>query len=326
MATEQVNYELRRLSGGQELPVVRTWLQGGVEQSEPSGGTLVWPSSSPPESPYPPYPAMPAGWVLQPQQIDTSVNQGWQQTNGVRTTDSAVNRAANTRFGVGPDGDAMCITVTKTGSTYYSSDAQARFCPMPGEFVLENYFMLEAPAGLGSGCFPAQWFRPSGNMYGGGYADGEYDLFEWKGKFYNMSPTHTGRWVHNLITTHNGSYSSSVNRVNNMGAAVDAAGFNLENTWHHIRYVVTATSATVFMNGVQVGQITRANASPITLAEFDRCFGNSHDWYFRVTYQWGIGTGADAGGPANDALLGASDPAATTEPGLRLWTRDVRIY
>ena len=279
-----------------------------------------------PDPIYPAYPAMLPGWELQPQQINTSTDQGWQQTNGVRGTDSAVNRGQNTQFGVGPDGDAMCITVTKSGATYYSSDAQARFCPMPGEFVLENYFMLEAPAGLGSGCFPAQWFRPSGDMYGGGYADGELDLFEWKGKWWNVSPTHQSRWVHNLITTHNGSYSSSVNRVDSYGDNIDAASIDLNNKWHHIRYRVTATDMTVWIDGVQVSQITRAGASPITLAEFDRCFGNSHDWYFRVTYQWGLGANSDAAGPADDSLLGTSDPAATTQPGLRLWTRDVRIY
>ena len=82
------------------------------------------------------------------------------------------------------------------------------------------------------------------------------------------------------------------------------------------RYEWTATSGTMWIDGQQTGQITReGSVNQIGYTDWDNCFAGTHDWYLRVTYQYGIGTGADAGGPANPAL-----------PPTELWVRDVRIW
>lgn len=245
-----------------------------------------------------------SGWSLQAGQIDTSSDQGWQQTSGVRNTDQTINRAANTAFGQGPDNDAMVVTVTYDGSNYYSSDAQARFCPIPGEHVVEYYCKIGP---LGGGSFPSVWERPSGS------GDGELDHFEWKGKWWLQSPTSANRFATNVITTLNGSYSGMKQHPTNI--AIDANNIDVTQ-WNHYRYRMTNTDATLWINGIQTAQITRAGSvSQIGTSDWDRCFASGHDWYLRVTYQFGIGSGSDAGGTPDPSLCPT-----------KLWVRDVRIY
>ncbi|QLQ11200.1 MAG: family 16 glycosylhydrolase [Nocardioidaceae bacterium] len=259
-----------------------------------------------PDDDYPEYPTMLAGYQLQAQQIDTSYNQGWTQTNGVRTTDQAINRAANTAFGQGPDNDAMVVTVTYDGTNYYSSDAQARFCPMPPVGVVEWYGRMGP---LGSGSFPAVWARPSGA------GDGEMDFFEWKGKFWLQDPNHISRFVMNYITTYNGSYTNQKIKVINLGSGLNANSIDLTE-WHHYRFRWTSTSGTFWMDGIQLGQITRANSvNQIGNTDFDSQFGGTHDWYLRVTYQFGLGTKGTAGGPADPNICPT-----------QLWVRDIKIW
>lgn len=244
------------------------------------------------------------GWKMQAQQIDTSSDQGWVQSNGVRSTDAAINRAANTQFGQGPESDAMVITVTYDGTNYYASDAQARFCPLKSEHVVEMYAKFGTP---GSGWFPAVWMRPSGA------GDGEIDWFEGRGKWFNSEPVgeHPNLFMINAITTLNGSYANKMQRpkpINITNPKIDIT------QWHHYRCRLDATSMTLWMDGVKTGEILRSAAGAITNAEWDRNF-TGHDWYLRITQQFGIGTNADTGGPA-DPLICPNE----------MWVRDVRIY
>lgn len=253
---------------------------------------------------YPPRPPMIPGWVPHNQQIDTSVDQGWTHSIGVRSTDSAINRPQNTQFGVGPTNDAMLITVTYDGSNYYSSDAQARFCPLP-QFHVVEYYAKMGP--VGSGWFPAVWERP----YGSG--DGEIDWWEGRGKWYNTPPVglHPNLFMMNAITTLNGSYANKAQRprpINITNPVIDIT------EWHHYRHRLDATSMTTWIDGVKVGEILRSAAGAITNSEWDRCF-TGHQWYLRVTQQFGLGSNADTGGPADPSIC----------PNY-LWLRDVRLY
>ena len=290
------------IDGTERSLSISRWVDGvEIGQALESGFT---PSVSNPGSTYPPYPAMIPGWVPMAQQIDTSRDQGWTQTSGVRTTDSAINRASNTQFGVGPDKDAMLITVTYDGTNYYASDAQARFIPLPSEHVVE-YYCKVGP--MGSGWFPAVWERPSGA------GDGEIDWWEGRGKWYNTAPVglHPNLFMINAITTLNGSYATKAQRprpINITSPVIDV------NQWHHYRHRLDATSMTTWIDGENKGEILRSSAGSITNAEWDRNF-TGHDWYLRVTQQFGVGTNADTGGPADPSIC----------PN-ELWIRDVRLY
>lgn len=251
---------------------------------------------------YPAYPTMLSGWQLQAQQIDTSLDQGWTQTSGVRTTDQTINQAANTSFGQGPDNDAMVVTVTYDGTNYYSSDAQAKFCSVGPEHVIEYYAKMGP---LGSGAWPACWERPLGT------GEGEIDNFEWFGSVWVNNPTSIQRFRMCTIVT---PYSTPLIQ-DPTPLPIDANGIDVTG-WHHYRIRATATDVTEWIDGIQMASITRDSAASgghITNAQWDSCFG-VHPWYFRVTYQFGVGS-SDNGSPPDPSLCPT-----------KLWVRDVRIY
>jgi hypothetical protein len=144
---------------------------------------------------YPTYPAMLPGWQMQTQQINTTADQGWTQTNGVRTIDATYNRPQNTAFGQGPDHDAMTITVTYDTSApndYYSSDASARFCSLPDVHVVEFYFKVSS---IGNGSWLCIWERP---LSGG---EGEIDWNEFYGTIWAADHSNPQQYRMNAICT-----------------------------------------------------------------------------------------------------------------------------
>lgn len=333
-------YGHRRIVAGQEQPLRRSWIRGGVEQDEVLDSQIIWQSSSvvtPPTSIYPAYPTMPAGWSLKTT-IDTTSSAGWFTLNGDLVTSGADFRNEQVEFGAGPDNDAVRITVTydEANDQWWSGEVRANqntAWRIPGNAIVEWYQRLGP---MGSGRFPAVWFRPIGNMYpgtsgvnpNGWIPDGEMDTFEMKGKYFDTSnpeynPTANSRFVMNAITTQNGSYTSSTSRTRNMGAIADANNIDLED-WCHFRFIFDTpvpgaeSYMGLWVNGIHMGTVDRNNTGgTITPSEWDRCLGNTHDWYLRITEQYGPAEKPGVLAP------GAYDPAMS---GTTFMVRDIRVW
>ena len=201
--------------------------------------------------------------------FDLTRNEGWEFTVGTRpNVDSARYDEQQTSFG--PHG--MTITPMDQVGTYVTSDAKARFAPLP------NYFALDADVTLGGylgpGMFPALWLRPISG-------EGELDVFEYMGGRQGTPLL----WKSSVITT---PYTDGVGnpvwkQVEKPLPLEDAEGT------HHWRYEKTPGRITVSVDGKRLATITREEFDAQNGAgTWESNFEQPHQqWYPRLTYQVG---------------------------------------
>lgn len=210
------------------------------------------------------------GWVvLHP--FDLTRDEGWQHTTGVRSTDSAYNRKAQTTFG--PNGMAVHAERARAGATIYSSDAKAMFAPLP------DYHRLEAVVGftdepLGMGMFPALWERPLGS------GSGELDIWEYM-------PNHK---IASLRTKTTLIKTGPVGGRYNMGSAEKSLGrtaaqMTARHTW---AYEKVKGKVSVFWDDTLLASITAAEFdAKAGMGSWHAQIEAGHQWYARVTFQVG---------------------------------------
>ncbi|MBK7857743.1 MAG: DNRLRE domain-containing protein [Archangiaceae bacterium] len=234
--------------------------------------------------PPPPPPPVDAGtpatsdWV-QLFAYDLSRDEGWSYSTGVRTTDQSYNRKEQVDFGT----SGMVITAERATqtATIYSADAMARFHPLPDHFAMEADITLDT---LGSGMFPAWWFRPISGQ-------GELDAWEYCGAYLGTSK----EMKSTIIKTGSSPYNLGSKAFGIPQSLMAGARFEGLHRW---RYEKTPGAATLFVDGQKVGEITRAQFDAASSAgSWDSQFEAGQQWYTRLTYQVGDGANAHLAGP-----------------------------
>jgi hypothetical protein len=208
--------------------------------------------------------------------VNLSRDRGWEFTTGVRGTDRSYNREEQVRF----DSTGMSITAqrARAGATIYSADARAEAVHLPDHFAIEADVTL---TGLGSGMFPAFWFRPVDG-------DGELDAWEYCGAFAGTSL----EMKSTVIKT--GPVGDTYNRgfieVGIPRSAADGGRFEGRHRW---RYEKTTRAVTLFLDGTRVGSITKAELDAAAgRGSWNAQFEAGQEWYPRFT--WQVGDGADS--------------------------------
>lgn len=209
---------------------------------------------------------------------DLTIDEGWTQTTGVRTTDSAYNRAAQTSFA----SDGMRITAERAyeGATIYSSDAQGRYAPVPNMFALEADIDIGGYDAvndwLGIGCFPALWLRPSTGILG------EIDIWEYIGNYVAIGAP---EMKSTLIKVGSSPYNQGSREFAIPEAKMGSGDFRGAHTW---RFEKKPGRCDLWVDGNYVSGISQTQFDSSTSAgSYVAQFENGIPWYVRLTYQFG---------------------------------------
>ena len=252
-------------------------------------------------------------WALIYQSDLKSEPVGTEYSTGVRTTDESYNRRQQVTY----DANGMTITAERLDKIYSAGVL------MKG-FQMPTYHAVEADVTLydylGVGMFPAMWERPTND------STGERDIWEYCGGYVGD----TNEWKTTWITTPYGE---------NQGQVVDRNASKIEavlgtryplNQEMHWRFENTPNLGVVYLNGVEVGRITKAaydsskRKDTLTNLQYDTTnfagsrwsqFEENKTWYPRFTYQIGVGTKANNAGET---------PANWTKSQMRI--RNLKIY
>lgn len=201
---------------------------------------------------------------------DLTSDGGWTQTNGNRGLDSSYCRAQQTTF----SSAGMKITAERAsvGATIYSSDAQGRFYALPDHFAFEIDWTLGG--WVGSGCFPAIWFRPMSGQ-------GELDLVEYFG---GVPSGETYREKTTVIKTSASPYNIGLVSKPIPVASVAGQDFSGFHTW---RYEKVPNQVTLRCDGNLIASITQAQIDTQGTGTWAEQFEAGEQWYPRLTYQFG---------------------------------------
>jgi hypothetical protein len=262
-------------SEGLDSPVYRMPLPAAPTPTRtPTSTPTPTPTPSPTPTPTPTPAPLPAGSSLL-KTYDLTRDEGWERVSGVNANrDSSYNRREQTTFG--PDGMTITAERAYDGATIYSSDAKGKFGPVPNHFAMEADVTLAGPLsnGIGSGMFPAFWFRPMSGQ-------GEMDVWEYIGgkigTALEMKST--------MIKTGSTTYMLGQKEKGIPKSAMGSGSFAGLHRW---RYEKTAGAVTLYVDGVRILQITRAELDAAAGAgSWDSQFEAGQSWYPRFTFQVG---------------------------------------
>ena len=244
-----------------------------------------------------------SGWTLAKTVNLTSAPAGTTYTTGVRkSTDQSYNEKSQATWG--PHG--LTVTAQRSGGKIVSADVMMRGVDVPPVAAIEMDVDME---GTGPGLGHAVWFRPTSG------AQGEMDMLEYIG-------SNAGK----KISGGAGKYESKSTLIRtgtspyNLGSKAFGIAPESDGSYdgvRHYRYEFTQDSATLWVDGVEQGSVTKANFEKQNGAGSWAQFASGTHWYPRVTLQVDNGTSAKLWGTVPSSWSKSSINVSA----LRIYTR-----